>query len=223
MKTKNHHYTEHMKTLSRLFCILILTLAAVSARAQGTAISYNGFLTDQGGPAHGTYDLHFTVFNALTGPAQQGSAVDVPDLVITDGLFTVTLDFGAGVFTGAARWLEIGVRPGASTGPFTSVVPRQKFTATPYAITAGNLTGMLPASQLNGTLPSSVLGGTYSGAVTLNNAANSFTGNGSGLANVNATTLGGLAAANYIYSGVEKDGRQIGLLQNNAAFGFELH
>jgi tripartite-type tricarboxylate transporter receptor subunit TctC len=29
---------------------------------------------------------------------------------------------------------------------------------------------------------------------------------------------GGLAAANYIYSGVEKDGRQIGLLQNNAAF-----
>jgi tripartite-type tricarboxylate transporter receptor subunit TctC len=29
---------------------------------------------------------------------------------------------------------------------------------------------------------------------------------------------GGLAAANFIYTGAEKDGRQIGLLQNNAAF-----
>src|SRR5213593_3805370 len=29
---------------------------------------------------------------------------------------------------------------------------------------------------------------------------------------------GGLAAANFIYAGAEKDGRQIGLLQNNAAF-----
>ncbi|HLQ91773.1 MAG TPA: hypothetical protein VK148_17245 [Xanthobacteraceae bacterium] len=34
----------------------------------------------------------------------------------------------------------------------------------------------------------------------------------------NMAGSGGLAAANYIYSGVEKDGRQIGLLQNNAAF-----
>jgi hypothetical protein len=50
-------------------------------------------------------------------------------------------------------------------------------------------------------LPSSMLGGTYSGALTLNNAANSFTGNGSGLANVNATALGGLAAANFWQTG----------------------
>src|SRR5262245_40553204 len=110
-----------MKTLLRLFCILTLALATVSARAQVTAISYNGLLTVQGEPANGTYDLQFTVFNALTGGAPVGGPADVADLVIVNGLFAVTLDFGAGVFPGAARWLEIGVRPGASTGAFTSV------------------------------------------------------------------------------------------------------
>jgi len=34
----------------------------------------------------------------------------------------------------------------------------------------------------------------------------------------NMAGSGGLAAANFIYAGAEKDGRQIGLLQNNAAF-----
>ena len=39
-------------------------------------------------------------------------------------------------------------------------------------------------SQLSGSLGSTQLGGTYSGAVTLSNASNSFTGNGAGLTNV---------------------------------------
>src|SRR3954462_14495542 len=34
----------------------------------------------------------------------------------------------------------------------------------------------------------------------------------------NMAGSGGLAAANFIYSSAERDGRQIGLLQNNAAF-----
>lgn len=31
-------------------------------------------------------------------------------MAVTDGLFTVALDFGAGVFTSDARWLEIAVQ-----------------------------------------------------------------------------------------------------------------
>jgi trimeric autotransporter adhesin len=78
------------------------------------------------------------------------------------------------------------------------------------ANTAGNLLGTLPAAQLSGTLswaqlagtlPSSLLAGTYSNAVTFNNPANSFTGhftgNGSGLTNLNTDTLGGLPASHF--------------------------
>jgi len=48
-----------------------------------------------------------------------------------------------------------------------------------------------------GTVGSSELSGPYVNAVTLNNPANSFTGNGAGLANVNAATLGGLPASSF--------------------------
>jgi 3-isopropylmalate/(R)-2-methylmalate dehydratase small subunit len=54
---------------------------------------------------------------------------------VTNGLFTVTLDFGAGVFTGASRWLEIGVRTNGGAS-FTVLSPRQPLTPTPYALYA---------------------------------------------------------------------------------------
>lgn len=71
---------------------------------------------------------------------------------VSDGLFTVTLNFGAGVFNGANRWLEIAARTNGG-GAFTVLSPRQAITATPYALTAGNLSGPLPGTQLTGTIP----------------------------------------------------------------------
>ena len=65
----------------------------------------------------------------------------------------------------------------------------QALTAAPYAITASNLSGTLSAAQLSGTLASANLGGAYSGAVTFNNAANSFSGSGAGLTALNASQL----------------------------------
>src|SRR5207253_510663 len=56
----------------------------------------------------------------------------------------------------------------------------------------GNLTGSLQATQLNGAISSAQLAGAYSGTVTFSNAANSFSGNGSGLTNINAKFLDGL-------------------------------
>ncbi len=163
-----------------------------TAFAQGTSFTYQGFLTDQGVPANGVFDFEFRVFDAVTSGAQQGSLVTINDLGLTNGLFTVTLDPGAGVFTGGARWFNVAVRPGVSAGAYVNVVPRQPITATPYAVRA-----LTVAS--NG-----LSGGAYSSAVDFNNAANSFSGsfagavagNGAGLSNVNAITIGGLAASN---------------------------
>jgi hypothetical protein len=173
---------------------------ATTALPQGTAFTYHGRLNDHGDPAKGTYDLIFSVFDADTGSNQVGVIVTNTDLQIADGLFTATLDFGAGIFTGPERWLEIGVRTNGA-GDFTTLNPRQPLTPTPYAImanTASNLLGTLPASQVSGMLtdgqlPANVarLDGdaTFTGAQTFSNLANSFTGDGSGLTGLQPSNL----------------------------------
>src|SRR6267142_1664180 len=82
--------------------------------AQSTAFTYQGRLNDSGGPASGSYDLRFAIFDAVTnGSVAAGPLINAPTDV-SNGLFTVTLDFGANAFPGADRWLEIGARTNGS-------------------------------------------------------------------------------------------------------------
>ena len=117
------------------WCLLVCLLVAGSRAswAQTTTFSYQGKLTDAGQPANGVFDLQFKLFDALNAGTQQGTTLTLEDVVVSSGVFTVQLDFGA-AFPGAARYLEISVRPGASTGAFTLLTPRQPVQATPYAI-----------------------------------------------------------------------------------------
>jgi len=103
--------------------------------ALGTAFIYQGRLNDGGSPANGTYDFEFKLYDAATDGTLIGT-VPVDDRNVVDGLFEVELDFGSGAFNGDARWLEIGVRPGSSTGAHTALTPRQALTAAPYALYA---------------------------------------------------------------------------------------
>jgi hypothetical protein len=128
--------------------------------AQGSAFTYQGRLTDNGALANGAYDFQFGIFATATGGNALANAVTVNDLAATEGIFTALLDFGAGVFNGADRFLEISVRAGNSGGPFRTVSPRQRVTPTPYAIVAGNINGAgsINASQLTiGTVPTAAL------------------------------------------------------------------
>ena len=159
--------------------LLIFNLARATTFAQGTAFTYQGRLNDNGSPANGSYDLAFKLFatnrngTTLAGPATNSATA------ISNGMFTVLIDFGPGVFTGSSNWLEIAVRTNA-TGNFSTLTPRQQITPTPYALSAGTVTGVLPNTGLSGT---------YGGAVTLNNAANSLAGNGSALTSLSANNL----------------------------------
>src|SRR5262245_24547182 len=176
-----------MKTKSFLqsgaiFCSLFIV--GNSALAQGTAFTWQGRLNDGANPANGAYDLTFTLFNAASGGTALGASNVFNDLLISNGLFTVTLDYGA-QFDGNARWLEIAVRPGASAGAYTNVTPRQALRPTPYAVYAAGVA----AAGISGTLPAGSLSGTYGNAVTLNNAANIFTGNGANLTSLDANNL----------------------------------
>jgi|GEM_PF-716276 len=148
------------KALAAVGAALALSALFVQASPLGTAFTYQGKLTDGGNPANGSYDLRFALFDAATDGTQIGSTLTNSPLGVTNGLFTITLDFGSGVFNGDVRWLEIGVRPGASTGGFTNLSPRTAITAVPYAILAGNasnLLGVLPVAQLSGAVGNSQL------------------------------------------------------------------
>lgn len=105
---------------------------ALVASTLGTSFTYQGRLTDGGSSANGTYDFQFDLYNAATGGSQVGSTSIQSDIPVTDGLFTVSLDFGA-VFDGTALWLNAGVRPGSSTGSYTDL-GRQAIAAAPYAL-----------------------------------------------------------------------------------------
>jgi len=121
-----------------------------TAHAQGTAFTYQGRLNSGGSPAGGTYNLTFSLFNTNTSGVSIAGPVTNNAVSVTNGLFTVLVDFGPAVFTGATNWLEIAVETNGAT-PFTTLVPRQQITPTPYAILAGTasgLSGTLLASQL---------------------------------------------------------------------------
>ncbi len=166
-------------------------------RGQETAFSYQGRLYDGGNPAGGIYDLQFAIYDAATNGSLIAGPLTNAAVAVSNGLFSTTLDFGVGVFTGPDRWLQIAVRTnGAAT--FTNLSPRQKILSVPYAIfanTASNLSGTLSAAQLSGTLPASAFAG-YTNTVALTNGANqfagTFTGNGAGVTNVNVANLTGV-------------------------------
>jgi len=116
------------------FLIIILFYITPDGYSLGTTFTYQGKLTDGGTPANNIYDFQFKLFNAETTGTQIGSTVLKGDVVVTNGLFAVEINFGVNAFNGYDRWLEIRVRPGTQTGAYTILTPRQKINPAPYAI-----------------------------------------------------------------------------------------
>ncbi len=109
------------------------------AAAQGNGFSFQGRLNDGNTPANGAYDLQFRLYDAIAGGNQIGSMVDRPNTVLANGVFSVTLDFGAAAFNNPASvFIEIAVKPNGSPNAFNFLGPRQQLTVVPYAIKAAN-------------------------------------------------------------------------------------
>ena len=155
----------------------------------GTAFTYQGQLTDSGARANGNYDFQFALHDMSDSEDSIGPTLDKSTVAVSNGLFTVTLDFGTNAFTGEARWLGISVRSSDGSGEFTELMPRQPLTPAPYALytpyamratEATVLTGGIADDQLSSNVARLNGSATFAGAVT---AAN-FVGNGSGLTNL---------------------------------------
>jgi Chaperone of endosialidase len=115
--------------------LMFVCLTTGSVFAQTTAFTYQGKLTDSGTP-QGAYQMRFELYDAVTGGNQIGATVTNPTVVVTQGVFTVSLDFGA-AFDGTDRFLEIAVKR-LPADPFTVLTPRQKVTSAPYSLQSSN-------------------------------------------------------------------------------------
>ena len=128
------------------------------------------------------YDFDFRLCTTDTGNCSMAPGligiVQHPNVPVTDGIFTVKLNFtAANAFDGSPRWLQIAIKPAGDPGGYLVLLPRQQLTSTPYAIRSKN------SEQLGGIAASQYL---------------QTNGNGSSLTNLNAgnITTGTLAIAN---------------------------
>jgi len=240
--------SKFLKTIILFFVFMIF--AFVTAKAQGTSFTYQGKLTDGGSAANGQYDFTFRLFSAVSGGSLIGSEATLEDIQVSEGVFTVTLDFGSLPFAATSgNYLEIAVRAGTSNGPFTMLVPRQPITSSPYSVrsfssasadsltadcvlcvtdshilsisgakvngtvatatnadtaaTAGNVTGIVQIANggtgsatksfIDLTTDQTNIGGNkqFIGAVSVSGPNGVFSGNGSGLTNLNAPIADG--------------------------------
>ncbi len=228
--------------------VALLLMSSAMASAQTTMFTYQGRLNDSGNAANGVVDMQFKLYDAAdpSVSAQIGSTITNSNVAVTNGIFTVRLDFGASALPGANRFIEVGVRR-ISSDPYTVLAPRQQVTSAPYAIRSANsivadqlstaCVGCVQDAQINavagskvtGTLPASSIpaGNTnYIQNTTGQQSSSNFNISGNGTAGtLNAGTqynLGGsrvlsIPGTNNIFAGVSAGQSNTGA--QNSFFG----
>ncbi len=113
---------------STLFITLLVLAFSEQVTAQtDTTFTYQGELTDGGEPANGSHNFQFGLWDADVGGSQIGTTAILNGIPVTDGKFTVELDFGASAFDNTGRWLEIVVNG-------ITLSPRNPITRSPYSV-----------------------------------------------------------------------------------------
>jgi hypothetical protein len=109
--------------------VTVLSAPLRSAVTVPPRIGFQGYAADGSGvPLDGTYDVLVNVYDAATN----GNSVwshNYVDTVITDGLYSLTLDgpFGADDFNGD-RWIGVAIDGGAE------ITPRSRVASVPKAL-----------------------------------------------------------------------------------------
>lgn len=191
----------------RIVILVLLILVSMSASfAQTSAFTYQGKLNDAGIPANGQYDLVFRLYELDEGGSPIAAEQVVENVQVTAGLFKVALSFDFTPFTTiAAQWIEVAVRPGSSTGGFTTLSPRQQITSSPYSMQSAFSVFSTIATTANNAL---AVGGTPAaqiikeGDTRLNDARTPLAGSPSYVQNTTSTQT----SSNFNVSGVGRAG-----------------
>jgi hypothetical protein len=202
--------------LSTMLAGLALIAVMPKVAAQRTAFSYQGSLSEGGAPANGSYNFVFSLYNDSTAGSQVGATQTNSAVPVTNGLFATTVDFGDAPWNGQSLWLQILVSTNGAAA-FSSLMPRQPVTPSPYAIqslnaTTANSANSVAGENITGTIPNSALPSSpvFSGTI----GANSISGpvmfhstNNSGAAAVYTYDWLWLDSSNRVVSEFAEGGR----------------
>ncbi len=133
-----------MKPIYALALGIAVTAALIAAAkfAGGTPVdqtfTYQGQLRNAGQLVNGSVDLKISLWDSDTGGVQFGSTNTYNAMPLNDGRFACGLNFGNAAFDGSNRWIQVEFRNPAGAGQYLTLSPRDKITATPYALYALN-------------------------------------------------------------------------------------
>jgi hypothetical protein len=194
----------------RFLLVLLAIFLAGNAKGQETnegAFLYRGHLNESSLPSTGSYDFSFRLADALENGSYLGNPLTNSAVAVTNGHFSVRLDFGTKFFDGAPRWLEIRVRTNGGSEAFNVLAPRQEILAVPYAQHAfssanaalakslidggGSLTN-IPAAFLTGTVPLAGLSGISSAQMNSTTDRAYLAGNSNRVSVINVKDFGAL-------------------------------
>jgi hypothetical protein len=153
---------QHLRKAVAAGMLALVIITESHAAPLGTVFTHQGRLADGGRPANGIYDFRFTLYDAASGGATTGtpSMVTTNGVAVSNGVFTVSLDFGS-AFHGAARWLATEVKTNLAAG-YHLLTPRIELTPTPnalYAANAGTASAVAPGAVTSAGLASGSVDG----------------------------------------------------------------
>lgn len=147
----------HTKAITLAALLLAASSTTTLAAPDPTTMTYQGTLADAGEPAQGLYEFELRVLDSI---GTQIGSTQTLIATVTDGIFTISPDFGPAIFNANYRELEISVRSVMDGGAFITLTPNTPITATPVAqfALAGNEGPQGPQGPTGNTGPAGPTG-----------------------------------------------------------------
>ncbi len=130
-------------TTCKTSLIGVAMVAWLAATVSAVPFTYQGQLKDDGVPLDGTVDFRFRLTDDAAGTIQLAAPIEYFDVPVSNGLFSLQIDFPNYSFDGTPVFLEVSVRA-AGAQNYQTLNPLQEITPAPlamYALEAGGGNG----------------------------------------------------------------------------------
>ncbi len=123
---------------SRMLAAALVTMLVAGSTASAqvtTAFSYQGQLKTSGNVVNSATDMQFSLWTLAVGGTQIGSTVTSLNVPVSNGLFSVPIDFGVNPYASSQNlYLQVAVRNPAGSGSYSPMGSRQLLTPAPFSL-----------------------------------------------------------------------------------------